>query len=195
MPSAIKISVVDVSSPLIPVRILNEIAECIEQGRKNKDPGLIDLGKRLLQISSAWKNTMLYDCSTRTQNAWFEDHFNQWKEEIAVPMLDTMADKLKMALEGVTNPNLRRIIERGYIPNFDLNWVKFLVNLQIFGGIGTWEDICAFSGEDPKRLNKYGWLRFFLYYDLLRVVKRKKGGRIFELGEAGQATIDYVTSH
>lgn len=193
MRSAIEIKVVDVSSPLIPVRILNEIAECIEQGRKNNDSGLVDLGKRLLQISSAWEDTMLYNCSIRTQNAWFEDYLNRWHGESRLPAVTD--SEIGLAIKDVTDPRLKRIIENGYIPNFELTWVKFLVNLQLFGGVGTWEEICAYSGEDPQYLNKGGWLKFYLFYDMLRVFKRKKGGRVFELGETGQTIIDYATTH
>lgn len=193
MPSAIKISVVDVSSPLIPVKILDKIAECIEQGKKNNDPEAVDLGKRLLQISSAWEDTTLYDCSIKTQNAWFEDYLNRWDGE-SVPLAVTDS-KIGLAIKDVTNPQLKRIIENGYIPNFELTWVKFLVNLQLFGGVGTWADICAYSGEDPQYLNKGRWLKFYLFYDMLRVFKLKKGGRIFELTKFGEDLIDYAAKH
>lgn len=138
---------------------------------------------------------MLFEEMSRIQqNNWLRWHLSHWNEYCG---LAVSFDKKTEALEKATNnQDLLCLIMHGYVPDLELDWVKFLVNFQIFGGVGTWEDICSFSGQDPRMIvNKYGWINFYLEHNLLKVFKRTKNGRVFELGDSAQTIIDYAVSN
>lgn len=88
-------------------------------------------------------------------------------------------------------------------PSLNDGFVQMLIALQIFGPC-TYEDIVSYTNfrTSNRRLaesyylrSKYSWTRYLLYYNLIKTVKRyKKGGRIFELGENGEALLDWILS-
>jgi hypothetical protein len=85
----------------------------------------------------------------------------------------------------------------GKPPTMNSTWMKLLVNFQIFGGCGTFEDMLSYAGMDQegwKRL-KYKMINFLEYYSIIEEIKRTKDGRIYELTPFGTDLIVYVAQH
>ena len=81
-------------------------------------------------------------------------------------------------------------------PSLDSEWMKLLVHTQIYGGIGTIDDMLSYAGYNPKYYTasyKYGLINFFQYYHIIEQVKReRRGGRIFEITKFGEDLIDWT---
>lgn len=87
----------------------------------------------------------------------------------------------------------------GKAPSLDSYWMKIIVNMQIYGGCGTADDILSYSGIDPKNISYYHKHKFFYflnYYYIVEPIKRLwKGGRVFELTKFGEDLIQYGATH
>lgn len=88
---------------------------------------------------------------------------------------------------------------RGKEPSLDSDWMKVLVNAQIFGGCGTMDDMLSYAGYNVDRIKisrKYSFTNFLQYYHIIEEVKRcRKGGRVFEITKFGEDLIDYAAKH
>lgn len=88
---------------------------------------------------------------------------------------------------------------RGSKPSLNSEWMKLLVNAQIYGGIGTINDMLAYAGFNIENIlpsRKYRFVNFLQYYHIIEEVKRQhKGGRVFEITKFGEDLIDYVATH
>ena len=88
---------------------------------------------------------------------------------------------------------------RGEMPSLKSEWMKLLVNTQIYGGVGTIDDMFSFAGFNTERILpslKYRFVNFLQYYHIIEEVKRQhKGGRVFEITKFGEDLIDYVAQH
>lgn len=85
---------------------------------------------------------------------------------------------------------------RGGTPSLKSEWMKLLVNTQIYGGVGTIDDMFSFAGFNTEMIlpsRKYRFVNFLQYYHIIEEVKRQhKGGRVFEITKFGEDLIDYV---
>ena len=85
---------------------------------------------------------------------------------------------------------------RGGKPSLNSEWMKILVHTQIYGGVGTFDEMLSYAGYNAKNVlpsRKYRFVNFLQYYHIIEQVKREhKGGRIFEITKFGEDLIDYV---
>lgn len=88
---------------------------------------------------------------------------------------------------------------RGEMPSLKSEWMKLLVNTQIYGGVGTIDDMFSYAGFNIERIlpsRKYRFVNFLQYYHIIEEVKRqRKGGRIFEITRFGEDLIDWAANH
>ena len=88
---------------------------------------------------------------------------------------------------------------RGNEPSLNSDWMKVLVNTQIYGGVGTIDDMLSYAGYDVSKImysRKYSFTNFLQYYHLIEEVKRhRKGGRVFEITKFGEDIIEYAAKH
>ena len=88
---------------------------------------------------------------------------------------------------------------RGETPSLKSDWMKLLVNTQIYGGVGTIDDMLSYSGYDASRIlpsRKYRIVNFLQYYNIIEEVKRpRRGGRVFEITKFGEDLIDWAAQH
>ena len=84
-------------------------------------------------------------------------------------------------------------------PSLDSEWMKLLVHTQIYGGVGTIDDMLSYAGynaEQVRSSRKYRFVNFLQYYHIIEQVKReRKGGRIFEITKFGEDLIDWAAQH
>ena len=88
---------------------------------------------------------------------------------------------------------------RGNEPSLHSDWMKVIINTQIFGGCGTIDDMLSYAGYNVDRIKisrKYSFTNFLQYYHIIEEVKRcRKGGRVFEITKFGEDLIDYAAKH
>ena len=88
---------------------------------------------------------------------------------------------------------------RGGVPSLKSEWMKLLVNTQIYGGVGTIDDMLSYAGFNIERVlpsRKYRFVNFLQYYHIIEEVKRqRKGGRIFEITRFGEDLIEWAANH
>lgn len=88
---------------------------------------------------------------------------------------------------------------RSETPSLKSDWMKLLVNTQIYGGVGTIDDMLSYSGHDASRIlpsRKYRFVNFLQYYHIIEEVKRpRRGGRVFEITKFGEDLIDWAAQH
>lgn len=88
---------------------------------------------------------------------------------------------------------------RGHTPSLKSEWMKLIVNTQIYGGIGTIDEMLSYAGyncENVMRSRKYQLVNFLQYYYIIEQVKRtRKDGRIFEITRFGEDLIDWAANH
>lgn len=83
-------------------------------------------------------------------------------------------------------------------PSLNFEWMKLLVNTQIYGGVGTIDDMLSYTGfniENVLPSRKYRLVNFLQYYYLIEEINRNKEGRIFEITQFAEDLIDYVAQH
>ena len=84
-------------------------------------------------------------------------------------------------------------------PSLNSEWMKLLVNTQIYGGVGTIDDMLSYAGFNSERVipsRKYRIVNFLQYYNLIEEVKReRKGGRIFEITKFAEDLIEWTAQH
>lgn len=88
---------------------------------------------------------------------------------------------------------------RGGVPSLKSEWMKLLVNTQIYGGVGSIDDMLSYAGFNIERVlpsRKYRFVNFLQYYHIIEEVKRqRKGGRIFEITRFGEDLIEWAANH
>ena len=88
---------------------------------------------------------------------------------------------------------------RGGVPSLKSEWMKLLVNTQIYGGVGTIDDMLSYAGFNIERVlpsRKYRFVNFLQYYHIIEEVKRqRKGGRVFEITRFGEDLIEWAANH
>ena len=88
---------------------------------------------------------------------------------------------------------------RGGKPTLDSEWMKLLIHTQIYGGVGTIDDMLSYAGYTAERVRpsrKYRFVNFLQYYHIIEQVKReRRGGRVFEITKFGEDLIDWAAKH
>lgn len=88
---------------------------------------------------------------------------------------------------------------RGGTVSIDSEWMKILVNTQIYGGVGTIDDMISYAGYNSERVvrsRKYRLVNFLRYYHIIEEVKRvRNGGRVFEITRFGEDLIDFAAKN
>lgn len=83
--------------------------------------------------------------------------------------------------------------------SLDFEWMKILVHTQIYGGVGTIDDMLSYAGYNVERVlpsRKYRLVNFLQYYHIIEQVKReRKGGRVFEITKFGEDLIDWAAKN
>ena len=118
-----------------------------------------------------------------------------WTKEIMkVPRCDWTKYNFEKAYKYLQDNGLR-----GGVPSLKSEWMKMLVNTQIYGGIGTIDDMLSYVGWSAEKVppwRKYALVNFLQYYYIIEEVKRqRKGGRIFEITKFGEDLIDWAAQH
>lgn len=130
----------------------------------------------------------LFKCSgLRTKKSWEE-------KTMKVAKCDWTKYDFKKAYQYLQEFGLR-----GGTPSLKSEWMKLLVNTQIYGGVGTIDDMLSYSGYDASRIlssRKYRVVNFLQYYNLIEEVKReRKGGRVFEITKFAEDLIEWTAQH
>ena len=110
----------------------------------------------------------------------------------------TTPDWTKYTFDGAYKYLLKYGLRNGP-PSLNSEWMKVLVNAQIYGGVGTIDDMLSYSGYNVENIlpsRKYNLVNFLQYYSLIQEVKRqRRGGRVFEITQFAEDLIDYVAQH
>ena len=128
-------------------------------------------------------------------NAIDNDSSKNWfKRTMNIPH----ADWNKYTFDGAYR-YLQKYGLRGHKPSLNSEWMKLIVNTQIYGGVGTIDDMLSYAGFNVENVlpsRKYRLVNFLQYYYIIEEVKRQhKGGRVFEITKFAEDLIEYVAQH
>lgn len=88
---------------------------------------------------------------------------------------------------------------RSKYPSLNSDWMKILIHTQIYGGVGTINEMISYAGINIKYVvpsYKYNLADFLQYYHIIEQVKRlRRGGRVFEITKFGEDLIDWTAKN